>query len=66
MTVAELQALVNPALRLAQLGATFTQTKKDDIAVKVLQRIVNDDEIIGGILELLGKSGEQLPDPLSF
>jgi hypothetical protein len=65
MTVPELQALLGPALRLAQLGAAFTQTSKDDTAVRVLQLIVGNNEILGGILELFEKEGTSLPDPLA-
>lgn len=57
MTLQELREKVNPALMLAAMAASFTKTKKDDEAVALLQRIVNNDEIAGGILELLAKEG---------
>ena len=57
MTVESLRAAVEPVLLVAQIVATYTKTEKDDKAVRLLQKIIHDDEIAGGICELLSKEG---------
>jgi hypothetical protein len=63
MTVEQIRAVLNPALMLATMAASFTKTQKDDQAVALLKKIVTNNEIMDGIVKLFEKEGEVLPNP---
>ena len=54
-SIKEMRAVLVPALVLSRQHAV---TEEDKQAVKMLERIIGDREILGGIAELLAKEGD--------